>query len=291
MRRLTVFACAGGLLQGACLPADSRPVPAVVQVTASTSDPALNGFQTADGWSVQFSKLLISIGQARVEGDDCVDYADDGYTRILSGLVPGTQKVSELFGRGNCELAFAVTAPDDRPALGAGVSGSDRDDLLGGSRDVGMRRSVYAAGSAARAGVTVSFEFQTARTAPYWACWSSNQTQGKALQADQTLTTAISLAPEVLFLAQSTQDPANLRFQAFFDADAVYGNHDARITAEELALVPFDAIAVGGNYDLGASHLGTVQTLSDYVLGVNFPKLAQSLTDGTRCTTFQLVTE
>ena len=65
-----------------CLPADTRPTPASLVLTAEASAAMTAGVATSDGWQITFERLLMGVGRARLKSrgdtppyDDCTDYA------------------------------------------------------------------------------------------------------------------------------------------------------------------------------------------------------------------------
>jgi hypothetical protein len=53
----------------ACLPADNRPVPASILVTAQPSEATKHGFVTDDGWEVKFDRVLLALGDVDLDDD------------------------------------------------------------------------------------------------------------------------------------------------------------------------------------------------------------------------------
>src|SRR5262249_44121783 len=67
MRRLAFTALTlAAALAAACLPNDTRPEPAEIEFTASSSDATRQGLTTVDGYDISFERALIDVGQGYV---------------------------------------------------------------------------------------------------------------------------------------------------------------------------------------------------------------------------------
>src|SRR5687767_2166347 len=104
--------CAAATAPCACLPEDTRATPGSVVVTASAdSASGPDGFLTSDGWHVVYERLLVVVGEVELEGDDCDQYSENEYSRVLDMTHGEPQRVSLLHGLGVCDFTFRVSAP------------------------------------------------------------------------------------------------------------------------------------------------------------------------------------
>lgn len=230
-----------------CLPADTRPTPASVLLTAEPSAAVTAGVATSDGWTVSFERLLMGVGDARLTTEACVDYensggfAATGYSRLFDFSLAGRREVSELYGLGSCGLRFRLSAPATDDLLSVGVTPADlafmrifADD---GHAQPGARSSVYLKGHASRGGETKRFEWAFRRQLNAHDCGAT--TDGGVgppteLVGGASLTFGIVVHGEELFRETADQG-APLTFDLLASADA---NGDGEITLLELSKVP-----------------------------------------------------
>ena len=95
------------LSAGACLPTDTRPPPAEITVTVSSSEYTRTGIShdfTVDGFDISFQRVLVSLGGIQV-GDDnqvagCSEYSDPGYTRLFDFVLQVGKPFGSLIDEG-----------------------------------------------------------------------------------------------------------------------------------------------------------------------------------------------
>jgi hypothetical protein len=110
-----------------CLPSDERPTPDEIDVSFSSSDATKNGFESSDGWSIAFDRVLVGVGNVSLD-DGCTDYldtfvSDDGrYLRLLDAQLAGSQKLSIDYGLGSCGVRVGFGGVDTDTVLGANVT-------------------------------------------------------------------------------------------------------------------------------------------------------------------------
>jgi hypothetical protein len=181
------WAAAGaGIALVSCLPKDTRPAPASVDVTV-TADPFLLGgdhsVATVDGWSVSYDRFLVSLN-ASLDGDtSCASYYNDGYQRILDMGIPGPQKLNLLYALGHCDFGFRVASADPDPylPLGRGVTQADKSmlgvadtdpytgqDESGNPQPTGV--ALYVKGRATKDAVTKTFAWSFRQRVSYQKC-------------------------------------------------------------------------------------------------------------------------
>lgn len=239
----------------ACLPNDTRPVPATMNVTVTGDAPLLGGSRTtttADGWTLGYDRFLLSIGNAGfVETSSCADYYEAGYRRVLDPTLPGSQKLSVVYALGHCDFGFRVAGPDTNAVLGQGVSSAELAFMgTPGSDPYSTNRgiSVYAQGSATKNGVTKTFAWAFRQAIVYSRCADTDGGSGLDLGSGQTVGVDLRVRGESLFLDHVETSRATLRFDPIASADDRYGNGDGMVALSELGAVPLSTISVGGSY-------------------------------------------
>ena len=107
--RLTAAFVAGvAVLTGSgCLPDDTRPIPAKLDVQVQPSEWIID---TDDGWHIALSRLLMGIGALELEGPDCVQYNQTRYTRLFELTLTELygQPVGLVYGLGAARLGSVV---------------------------------------------------------------------------------------------------------------------------------------------------------------------------------------
>lgn len=239
----------------ACLPNDTRPVPATMNVTVTGDGPLLGGARTAtteDGWTVGYNRFLLTIGNAGfAESSSCADYYESGYRRVLDPELTGPQKLSVIYALGRCDFGFRVAGPDTNAILGQGVSSADLafmgapgNDAYSTNRGI----SVYAQGSATKNGVTKTFAWAFRLPIAYSRCADTDGGSGLDLGSGQTVAVDLRVHGESLFLDNVETRRAVMRFDPIALADDRYGNGDGTVALSELGAVPLSDIAFGGSY-------------------------------------------
>ncbi len=283
MKKLQSLAlCA--LLASGCLPKDTRPPPSRVLFTATPSAETKAGAlasPTADGWDISFDRVLVSIGRASLDGDNCSVYSEARYGRILNLIgAPDGPKISESYGLGTCDFGFAIANAADDSLLGAGTNEADKtflrtagSDHYGGPSGISM----YVAGKAQKGDATLTFAWPFRGRARYREC--QNTVDGvvkKGLKLSQSgdVTVDITLHAEALFLESLTDPNAALRFDAIASADAL-GNNDGEITLDELGAVPLTDLQQDMMYTEGDAGVGIWTNLEDFIYLGTAPSVAR----------------
>jgi hypothetical protein len=277
----------------ACLPGDTRPTPETLLVTVSPDQAITSGIppeQTADGWGLSFQRFLVSVGRVTLDGDDCNEYSDTTYTRILDAAAGPGQKMSEHFALGSCDVSFGVFPPPPDARVGSGVNDADllfmRTPLSDGIASAGGV-SMYVEGQARRGSETKHFAWPYRWVADYENCRTTGES---ALSMSYTLdlvsgesATLDLLVSGAALFRNAPSAAADLRFDPFAAADTESGNGDGEITLDELSQVPLSALSSLGGYaepapaDLGriATRIDNPPTLRDYLYTVAFPSVVQ----------------
>lgn len=278
-------------LFSSCLPEDTRPPPGTLVVTVSTDDslsPERAPFTTEDGWSIAYDRFLLQVGNTNLgeEDEDCNDYQGGfgaQYGRLLDMQAKETQRLSEMRFLGACGFGFESTTPDYDDVLGENVTDEDKlamrlpeDDAYTTGRGTSLR----AAGSARKGERVKRFDWSFRQGLIFERCRVEGD-EGTArrieLRGEQQKTLDILVRGSALF--RETLAGSSLRFDAFAEADDVYGNADGNVTFEEMGEVPIDPMALEGwRSARGASD---VTTLADFVYLGLFPEIFRYAGDGT----------
>jgi len=92
----------------ACLPTDTRPPPAEIEMTTTSSDDTRGGANTVDGYQIVFEFVRASIGQPDLSdqndsGGSCAEYSNPEYTRLFDfTAVKSAEKVGLSYALGTC---------------------------------------------------------------------------------------------------------------------------------------------------------------------------------------------
>lgn len=274
----------------ACVPADTRPVPGSLTVTVSPSPAVAMGVTTADGWNVTFEHVVVSIGHASL-GNGCNSYSEANYERIVDvasrgGAPEDPQKLSILYGIGQCDLRFRVSAPTVDAVLGQDVTEDVKTELRtpGGDPYVPLGGvAIDMAGSAMRGAVTKHFHLTFRPRVRYGNCkLAEDAGPGVDLASSEALTYDIRIEGEALLRDDVDAATAALRFEPFANADK---DGDGNVTLDELRLVPIETIRDGGAFEAGTYEFdddsGTfrqgraipITTFGDYVYELLLPSL------------------
>jgi hypothetical protein len=230
-------------LCSACLPEETRPPPGELTLTASADPVMLAPITTADGWSVSFERVLLSIGYLTLEkSDDCDSYAGANYGRLLDFGRSGPQRVGAVYAIGRCDVGFALAEPPSNAVLGAGVSVAD----LAFMREKGSDKyasdraiSFFVAGSATRSTETKTFHFELRRALVYEDCRAPDgQAPTVALGSDQSVAFDLRVRAQALLQDDLDDQVAELAFDPFARADDEAGDRDGEVTLDELGELP-----------------------------------------------------
>jgi hypothetical protein len=280
----TAATCALAAVVYACVPADTRPVPASLFMTVSPSPAVANGIVTADGWSLGFDRVLVGIGRTSISSS-CARYSEASYDRLLEVSKNGSQKLAVLYGLGHCDLRFRVGTPSAEALLGPGTTQDDLVRMRTRGQDRWVNRGgivLEVVGSATRAGVQKRFDFVFRSSIRYSGCTLSPDAGqisqlgvdageeeidaslvevdsgadaeppppegfGVVLESEGALTRDFRIEAEGLFRAEAAAG-ATLRFDPYAEADT---NGDGFVTLDELVKVPISRIRDGGPFEAG----------------------------------------
>jgi hypothetical protein len=195
----------------------------------------------SDGWAVGFDKFLITVGEieAAKAGDD-PESLEPGF--LVFDLTRGSGGGGHVAARGTVpyglydETRFLVA-----PAADAEAGNASEADLKV-MRDGGF--SVYVAGRATKADVTMNFAWGFATRTRYTACESSAEVRaGLAGQVELTI------HGDHLFYDDLFSETPKVTFDLIADADA---DGDGTVTQAELTAVDLRPLA---NYQVGSTEI------------------------------------
>ncbi len=282
-------ALAAPALLASCLPEDTRPPPGTLVVTVSTDDslsPERMPFTTEDGWDVVYERFLLEVGNTSFDEEDeaCNDYQGgfgSHYGRLLDMQVKKKQRLSEMRFLGTCRFGFESTTPEYDDVLGENVTDEDKfamrlpaDDAYTQERGTSLR----AIGSARKGDQVKHFDWSFRQGLLFKNCRIEGESSGIRLSGDESKTIDILVRGTALF--QETLEGTALRFDAFAEADDVYGDADGTVTFEEMAEVPVDSETLAGWRS--ARDVSDVKTLADFVYLGLFPEVFR-YSDGGIC--------
>lgn len=280
---LALFALAAVI---ACVPADTRPVPGVLELTVSPSAAITSGVTTSDGWTIAFGRVIVVIGNGGL-GNDCTIYGEANYDRILDVTHDGGQHLGVLHGIGKCDVDYRINAPSEDAIPGEGVTDDDKTRLRtpGGDAYVPLGGvSIEMSGTATKNGVTKRFAFSFRPRIRYQRCALDPDAGQPAvdLETGTSLVYDIRIEAEAI-LRDDVDASAPLRFEAFANADT---NGDGLVTLDELRAVPIEAVRDGGPFEAGTYEIDeagvlqrgrpvVIENFGDYVYRLLLPTLAR----------------
>jgi len=277
---------AGGLSAlDACVPADTRPVPGSLTLTVSPSPAVAMGVTTADGWNVTFEHVVVSIGHTSF-GNGCNRYSEANYERIVDVASKSNQKLSILYGIGQCDFRFRVSAPTVDAVLGENVTEDVKTALRtpGGDPYVPLGGvAIDLAGTAVRGAVTKHFHLMFRPRVRYANCRLVDDA-GPAIDLASSAAEVYDIRIEGEAVLRDDVDAAtaSLRFEPFANADQ---DGDGNVTLDELRQVPISDVRDSGAFEAGtydfdedagifrAGSALRIESLGDYVYELLMPSL------------------
>lgn len=267
---LCVFVPLVATVTPGCLPQDTRPTPASLLITTSGNDAIAQGFDTDDGWHIDFRRFVLSLGHAALgDNDACNSYSEAHYERVLDLKQAGPQKVNLIYGLGSCTMTFRVTSPGDNAIAGAGVSDSDVlfmrtqfDDRF----TTGQGSNGYVSGTAINGAQKKTFTWIFRQDWFYSDCVGPNADARLAnlqLNGGDALSANILVRGEELFniMTEPNQPAPQLLFEPLALADTATGNNDGDVALDELSQVR--VYAALGTMGSSSSSADTDASVSD----------------------------
>jgi hypothetical protein len=220
-------------------------------VTASGNSAVQAGFDTDDGWHIQFTRFMVSIGHAGfTKTDSCTTYSDANYERVLDLLQPGQQKVNLIYGLGSCNLEFRVAYPNSNSLAGVGVTDNDITLMRTQGNDrytSSQGMNGFISGAASKSGQLKTFTWMFRQNWYYSSCrTAAGDLANLDLPGGEQRTVNLLVYGERLFLDLQTLDTPGLAFEPMAQADSMSGNNDGEVSLDELAAVPVTLSNVPG---------------------------------------------
>jgi len=201
-------------------------------------------FVTADGWSVDYERLLVHVASFEVAGADrvltasaanlLVDYASPGPKPLLAATVRKARLWEDVHfvvapvGAEELTLTSEIAAPEVEAFQKAGLA-------------------VFVRGTATRGPEKKTFAWGFTSSTQFGAC-----TGGLTVAPDEATRVNVTMRGDVLF-ADEAKEGATTRFAAIAAADA---DKNGEVTLEELAAIPLEtARLAGGAYGGDAANL------------------------------------
>ncbi len=224
-------------------------------IPAKTAD----GDGVEDGWTITFSKFLVSIGEVQVASHEGEVVGRMETAKLFDLKQPGpvpVVKFDELPAEEYTRVSFAITPV--RTATEAATASTD---------DLTMMRtakySVYVEGAAVKGAETKIFKWGFPVDTLYEEC-DSDFGMGVTVPDGGVLTAQLTIHGDHLFFDDLASNDAAMRFDAIAAADvaAAGGAPDGEVTLEELAAVDLTDLPANQYGTGGAGH---VRTLKDFV--------------------------
>lgn len=235
-----------------CLPKDNRPPPGNLLTTASSDSAVQQGFDTDDGWHIQFTKFIVSPGHSSFHnGGACTSYSNASYEKVLNVLQAGSQKVNLIYALGTCDFGFRLTFPRSDALVGADVSAQDLLTMQTAGTDRFQTTisgaNGYISGIASNQSQTKTFTWLFRQSWTYQSCevlTDAGLQTSLQLGAYEGETMDIMVRGEQLFQNVTPSYQVQLLFNPIAQADSQYGNNDGDVTLDELSNVPISLMAV-----------------------------------------------
>jgi hypothetical protein len=226
-----------------CLPADNRPVPASILVTAEPSDATKSGFVTDDGWEVKFDRVLLALGDVDLDEDaedsgSCASYSETHYEKLFDFVHVDREKVGLVHGLGDCSLEYRVRGPSDDTLLGSGATDADVSAMdLDGSDQIAdsERVTLRVQGAFSKDGVSKRFDWSFRRSFEVSNCKAEDGTSLSILplEGESEHTIRIEVRPEELFRIAPDDDAP---FEAL-SLTQVDDDEDGEVTFSEMSVL------------------------------------------------------
>lgn len=181
-----------------------------------------------DGWTLQFSKFLISVGSIDVKGADGTmgSSLSDTYVADLHAADASFPEIAALEARRWESFNFQLKAPDAGARTLGAVDSADVQAMIDG------KYNYWIEGTATKATETISFAWGLANPTQNANCTNGlDNTDGVVIRANATTEAEITIHVEHLFWDTLGSEMASLRF----DALAAVAGTDKKLTTGEIA--------------------------------------------------------
>jgi hypothetical protein len=212
-----------------------------------------------DGWSVRFTKFLVTLGELKVGGGGNNVAAASARAQVYDVHRPGPVEVARFTGlsaKDWREVSYAIAPSAD--ATAGNASAEDLAKLKEGGF------AVYVEGAAVKGEETKRFGWGFTQNTLYEHCESTDKGEGLTVPDGGAETVQLTIHGDHLFFDDLQSPDAKMRFDAFAAADVEGGltGPNGEITLEELALVDLTSLPPG-TYGTGGA--GNVRNLRDFV--------------------------
>jgi hypothetical protein len=223
------------------------------QIPAATGNAA--GF--VDGWTVRYSKFLVTLGEVKVSSRD-ETAAQQGQAKVFDVHKAGpvvVESFEDLPAKEWDEVSYAIA-----PAPQAVAGNADALDM---TRMSAEGYSVYVEGTATKGAVTKRFNWGFTTNTLYERCESPDLGAGVTVPSEGEETVELTLHGDHLFFDDLQSPDAKMRFDALAAADRLgIAGPDGEVTLEELAAVDLTELPQG---QYGTGGVGNVRNLRDFV--------------------------
>ena len=211
----------------------------------------------ADGWTVKYSKFLVTLGELKVSTHD-ETAAEQASSKVYDVHKPGPVVVAifkDLAAREWDHVSYAIA-----PVAGATAGNADAQDL---ERMKSEGYSLYVEGTATKGSVTKRFAWGFATNTLYEHCESPDRGAGVTVPKGGEESVELTIHGDHLFFDDLQSPTAKMRFDALAAADKLgIAGPDGEVTLEELAAVDLTELPQG---QYGTGGAGNVRNLRDFV--------------------------
>ncbi len=207
----------------------------------------------ADGWSVKYSKFLLTLREVTVARADGTVVGKMAKPKIFDHVKPGVKAVAsfaDLDALAYPKVSYQIGPVDGAADLADGVTAADRDDLVKNGA------SLHVVGEATNGAVTKTFDWYFPVATLYQECKAERdgkETDGVVVTNGGDDVNQLTVHGDHLFYDDLASKDAKLRFQNIADADK---DGDGKVTLAELGAVKLASIPKEkGTYGTGASSI------------------------------------
>jgi hypothetical protein len=274
----------------ACLPADSRPEPAQVFISAEASPKTNDTWTTNDGWVIKLDRFVTALGDVDLEGvedrDDgsCNGYSDTNYEWLFDFAVAPPSKVAVVYGLGTCRVEYRFRGPGDDAVLGEGVTSHDAAAMRVRATDdfaTDERASLVIQGGAATldGDVVKRFDWTFRRSYEIERCGKDGALVNVLeLEGGASHEVRIEVRAEELF-RRVASDEGTFEFDLYASADT---DADGIVTLEELDQVEAPPDAAAEVVAMNEGEFPPPETLADLLYDFLLPRVTR-IKDGPAC--------
>lgn len=181
-----------------------------------------------DGWSLQFSKFLVSFGAINVQGADgkVGVNSTDRYVADLHAADASLPEFEGLAARRWERFSYEITPPDATTKVLGTVEDSFVQTMIAG------KYNYWVEGTATKGAESVEFAWGIANATKNANCTNGlDNTEGIVIRSNATTEAEITIHVEHLFWDTLGSESASLRF----DAMAAVAGADKKVTTDEIA--------------------------------------------------------